>query len=75
MKDKLQITFYFEQLFSINANECMIFVFIFMHFDIKLTLFPIQNFQYLFNLLLFTTDIYTILELMIKENRKTEKKV
>ena len=75
MKDKLQITFYFEQLFSINANDCMIFVFIFMHFDIKLKLFPIQNFQYLFNLLLFTTDISTILELMIKENRKKEKKV
>ena len=75
MKDKLQITFYFEQLFSINANDCMIFVFIFMHFDIKLKLFPIQNFQYIFNLLLFITDMSTILERMIKENRKKEKKV
>ena len=51
----------------------MIFVCIFMHVDIKLKLFPIQNFQYLFNLLLFTTDISPILELMIKENRKERK--
>ena len=46
-----------------------------MNIDIKLKLLPIQNFQYLFNLLLITTDISTILELMIKENRKKEKKV